>query len=192
MQTRFLRLALVLASFAFAACSVNVKKNGNGGDEKNVDIKTPFTDIHVEKDAAAQDAGLSVYPGARLKPKSGNDDSTANVNLSAFGFGLKVVVLKYQSDDSPDKVQKYYSNELKKYGGVLECHTSHHGDYTATVDHDHNSSEKLKCEGDNKGNVVELKVGTEGNQHIVSIEPQGKGTDFTLVYVHTHGKDETI
>jgi hypothetical protein len=192
MLTRSLKLALVLAIFAFAACSVNVKKNGDGDDDKNVDIKTPFTDIHVEKNAVAQDAGLAVYPGARLKPKSGNDDSTANVNLSAFGFGLKVVVLKYESDDSADKIQKYYSNELKKYGGVLECHTSHGGDYSANFDHDHDSSAKLKCEGDNKGNVVELKVGTEGNEHVVAIEPQSKGTDFTLVYVHTHGKDETI
>jgi hypothetical protein len=190
MQIRFLVILSIVAVLVFAACSVNVKKNSDGSDEKNVDIKTPFTDIHVQKDAAPQDAGLPVYPGARIKPKSGNDDSTANVNLSAFGFGLRVVVLKYESDDAPAKIQKYYQNELRKYGNVLECHTSHHGDYNANINHD--SSAQLKCSGDNSGNVVELKVGTEGNQHVVALEPQGKGTDFTLVYVHTHNKDDTI
>jgi len=40
--------------------------------------------------------------------------------------------------------------------------------------------------------VVELKVGTEGNQHMVSVEPEGKGSDFTLVYVMTRGKEGTI
>ena len=191
MRIRSLAILSIIAAFILSACSVNVKKNSDGStDDKNVDIKTPFTDIHVQKDAAPQDAGLSVYPGARLKPKKGNDDSTANVNLSAFGFGLRGVVLKYESDDQPAKIQKYYQDELRKYGSVLECHTSHRGDYNANINHD--SSAKLKCSGDNSGNVVELKVGSEGNQHVVAIEPQGKGTDFTLVCVHTHDKDYTI
>jgi len=187
---RFRVAVILIIAFSLSACSVNVKKD-NGGDDKNVDIKTPFTDIHVEKNADARDSGLPVYPGARLKPKSGNDDSSANVNLSAFGFGLKVVVLKYESDDSASKVQKFYEGQLKKYGSVLQCHTSHHGDYDARG-MNRDSSGELKCTGDNSGNIVELKSGTEGNQHIVAVEPQGKGTDFTLVYVHTHGKDDTI
>ena len=185
-----LGIIVVCSAALLSACSVNVKKD-DGGDEKNVDIKTPFTDIHVEKNADSRDAGLPVYPGAKLKPKNGNDDSSANVNLSAFGFGLKVVVLKYESDDSSEKITRFYQKELKKYGGVLECHTSHRGDYDAGgLNRD--SSGELKCTGDNSGNIIELKAGTEGNQHIVSIEPDGKGADFALVYVHTHGKDDTI
>jgi len=39
---------------------------------------------------------------------------------------------------------------------------------------------------------VELKVGTEDNQHIVAVEPQGKGSSFALVYVQTHGKEGMI
>ena len=187
---RFNIAAILIIAFFLSACSVNVKKD-NGGDDKNVDIKTPFTDIHVEKNADARDTGLPIYPGARLKPKSGNDDSSANVNLSAFGFGLKVVVLKYESDDPAGKVQKYYEGQLKKYGSVLQCHTSHRGDYDARA-MNHDSSGQLKCTGDNSGNIVELKSGTEGNHHVVAIEPQDKGTEFTLVYVHTHGKDDTI
>lgn len=187
---RFYLAAIAICALALSACSVNVKKD-DGGDEKKVDIKTPFTDIHVEKNADARDTGLPAYPGAKLKPKTGADDSSANVNLSAFGFGLKVVVLKYQTDDAPDKVQKFYEREMKKFGNVLQCHTSHHGDYDG-AGMDRNSSGQLKCNGDNSGSIVELKSGTEGNQHIVAIQPQAKGTEFDLVYVHTHGKDDTI
>jgi hypothetical protein len=188
---RFLSSAILLgAVLLFSACSVNVKKD-NGGDDKNVDIKTPFTDIHVEKNADSRDTGLAVYPGSKLKPKAGDDDNSANVNLSAFGFGLKVVVLKYQSDDAPERISKFYQGELKKYGGVLQCHTSRHDDYDATASN-RSAGGELKCSGDNRGDVLELKAGTEGNEHVVAIEPDGKGTDFTLVYVHTHGKDDTI
>jgi hypothetical protein len=190
MRFRIAPILILTAVFSLSACSVNVKKD-NAGDDKNVDIKTPFTDIHVEKNADARDTGLPVYPGARLKPKSGNDDSSANVNLSAFGFGLKVVVLKYETDDSASKVQKFYEGPLKKYGSVLQCHTTHGKNWTEKPGHDSDSGQ-LKCEGDDSGNVVELKSGTEGNQHVVAIEPQAKGTEFTLVYVHTHGKDDTI
>ena len=49
---------------------------------------------------------------------------SANVNLSAFGFGLKVVALEYESDDPPGKIIAYYQDQLKRYGNVLQCHGS--------------------------------------------------------------------
>ena len=42
------------------------------------------------------------------------------------------------------------------------------------------------------GNKIELKVGTKENQHIVAVEPQGNGSNFSLVFVRTHGKDAEI
>jgi hypothetical protein len=57
-----------------------------------------------------------------------------------------------------------------------------------------NGSKEVNCDGDNTGNVVELKVGTQDNQHLVSIEPseKGNGATFALVYVHTRGKQGDI
>src|SRR6266581_3139229 len=48
--------------------------------------------------------------------------------------------------------------------------------------------------GDTPGNVVELKAGTEDNQHVVSVEPSetGKGSTFALVYLFTRGKQGDI
>jgi len=184
-----LRIA-VLAALLLPACSVNVKKEQNGED-KQVDISTPIGGIHVNKEANVADTGLAVYPGARLKPKdSGGDDKTANVNVSGFGYGVRVVALEYESDDSPSKIVAYYRDQLQKYGHVLECHTAHLDVDTDIKGSDHKSSE-LTCEGSSGGNV-ELKVGTKENQHIVAVEPDGKGSSFSLVYVRTHGKDAEI
>ena len=182
----------VFASIFWPACSVNVKKEKNG-DDKQVDIQTPVGGIHVSKDADATDAGLAVYPGAHLKQKdSGGDDKSANVNLSGFGFGLKVVALDYESDDPPDKVVAFYRDQLKKYGSVLECHNSGHFNVDMDMgDKSDDKSHALTCTGD-KGNNVELKVGTKENQHIVAIQPETKGSSFTLVYVRTHGKQTDI
>jgi hypothetical protein len=175
------------------ACSVNVKKEANGED-KQVDIKTLVGGIHVSKQADASDVGLAVYPGARLKLKdSDGDDKSANVNISGFGFGVKVVALEYQTDDSPAKLIAFYKDQLKKYGSVLECHSSKHASVDAEFSRKSGGeSHALSCDSTSGGNHVELKVGTRENQHIVAVEPEGKGSSFSLVYVRTHGKDADI
>jgi len=180
----------ILSTLLLPACSINVRKQQDGQD-KQVDINTPVGGIHVNKDAKVEDVGLALYPGARLKQKSFNgDDKSANVNISSFGFGLKVVALEYESDDSPGKVIAYYKDQLKRYGSVLECRTSHLDVDTDMKDSD-SGSHLLTCSG-SSGINVELKVGTKENQHIVAVEPEGKGSSFSLVYVRTHGKDADI
>ncbi|HXU16643.1 MAG TPA: hypothetical protein VN708_16030 [Terriglobales bacterium] len=183
-------IVALVAFFALSACSVNVKKNQEGND-KNVDIKTPFGEIHVDKGADVKDTGLPVYAGARLKPSTGdNDEKSANVNISSFGYGVRVVAVSYESDDPPSKLVTFYKEQLKRFGTVLECHTADHkwGPHSGN-DRD---SEELKCDGDNNGKTIELKAGKKSNQHIVAIDPKDKGADFALVYVRLRGKEDTI
>jgi hypothetical protein len=196
-RNRFSWFVAIMASIAalllLPGCSVNVDKAGNGED-KQVDIKTPLGGVHVGKQADASDTGLAVYPGARLKQKGRDDgdDKSANVNISGFGYGIKVVALEYESDDSPAKVLSFYKDQLKKYGSVLECHTSSlHLDMNFKSHGSSGTSNELTCEGDN-GKDFELKVGRKDDQHIVAVEPAGKGSSFSLVYVRTHGKDDEI
>ena len=197
--SQYFSLALLLATLAIlAGCSVNVKDHNGDGKDK-VDISTPFGGIHVDENADVRDTGLPIYPGARIKPKTKDgDEKTANVNLSTFGFGLKVVALEYVSDDPPDKVIAYYGDQLKKFGNVLQCRGSRN---SFKFDSDvpliggkkgYVVGGKLKCDGDDDGKTVELKAGTEDNQHIVSIDPEGKGADFAIVWVRIHGKDGNI
>ena len=180
-----LSIVVLLATLALMpACSVNVKDKGGDGNSK-VDISTPVGGIHVDENADARDTGLAVYPGARPKPKTDDGDKkSANVNMSAFGYGLKVVALEYVSDDPPDKIIAFYQDQLKKYGHVLQCHSN-----GIKADHD---GGKLKCDSDDSGNKVELKAGTDDNQHIVSVEPEGKGSDFAIVWLRLRGKEGDI
>lgn len=180
-----------LAGFLLPACSVNVKKEADGR-EKQVDIKTLVGGIHVSKQADAADVGLAVYPNARPKPEHGSDDDrSANVNISGFGYGIKVVALEYESDDSPSQLVAFYKDQLKKYGNVLECRTSKHLDLDMRASKSGREPHELTC-GSTSGNNIELKVGTKENQHIVAVQPEGKGSSFSLVYVRTHGKDADI
>jgi len=192
-RNKFVVTAFVLSSIAMgllAACSVNVKKEQNGED-KQVDIDTPLGGIHVSKNANPEDVGIPIYPGARLKQKdSSGDDKSANVNVSGFGYGVRVVALEYDSDASPAKVLAFYQDQLKKYGKVLVCHTAHI-DVNADVKTHDDGMHELTCD-ENSGANVELKVGSKENQHIVAVEPEGNGSSFSLVYVHTHGKDADI
>jgi hypothetical protein len=180
-----------LLVLSLCGCSVNVKKNGADA-EKNVDINTPIGGIHVSKEADPHAIGLDVYPGSKLieKGDDGNDDKSANVNISTSFFGLKVVAQEYQSDATPDKLIDYYTRELKKYGNVLQCHGSWKGGH-ARVNHSGDNSKQLKCD-ENSGDATELKVGTEDNQHIVSVATEGKGSKFALVLVQIRGKEDTI
>ena len=192
MNRNTFRVFRTLAGFAAASllvvagCSVNVQKEKDGQDKK-VDISTPMGGIHVSKGVNPEDVGIAIYPGSNLREGNGEDKS-ANVNISGFGYGLKVVALEYQSNDAPEKVVAFYKDQLKRYGSVLECHTASLHVNTGARKHD---SSELTCAGDS-GHDVELKVGTEENQHIVAIEPSGSGTNFSLVYVRTHGKDAEI
>jgi hypothetical protein len=194
-----LRLAFTMAFAMLLALPAFAAGPQNGDDDKTVDIRTPVGDAHVGSDVDARQVGLPIYPGARLRRNKDNDgNNSANLGLFTSAFGIKVVAANYDSEAQPDQLIAYYREKLKKYGKVLECHTSKHGVHMDAGDDDSNAPESkdksLKCEGDNTGDSIELKVGTEDNQHIVAIEhaESGKGSTFALVYVHVRGKQADI
>jgi hypothetical protein len=187
MQLTFTVFAVLLLLPARRAAAQNTTSDD---EDKNLDIQ-----FHVGKDADAQKVGLPLYPGARLKRDEENQNR-ANFALLTGAFGMKLVVANYDSGDAPSKVIAYYREQLKRYGRVLECSTKESGgDVHANVHtQESKDSKQLKCDGDNAGNIVELKAGTEDNQHVVSVEPSktGKGSTFALVYVYTRGKQGDI
>lgn len=188
------RSVLGLITFAvtiFALTIPVISAQDSGKQDKSLDVRSPAGDLHVGPDADAKKAGLPTYPGARLKHDENGDP--LNFGILTEGFGMKLVVAKYESDDAPAKVISYYRDKLKKYGKVLECHSRKDDDVHVQSD-DNNSSQnkELKCE-QKSGPVTELKVGTEDNQHIVAVEPSGsQGCTFSLVYLYSRGKQDEI
>jgi hypothetical protein len=131
-------------------------------DNKNLEVRSNMGDLHVGNDPDAREIGLPVYPGARVH-KADKDKSSANFSILTEAFGMKLLVANYDSDDSPDKLLAYYRDKLKKYGKVIECHTTKENghvnvhDYHAD-DNGDDSNKPVSCDGDNPGPVVELKA----------------------------------
>ena len=184
-------LALIMASIAvlLAACSIHVDDK----DKKNekVDIQTPFANLKVDTGDKAADNGIPVYPGAHLRPEENGDNHSANINIGAAGFGLKVIAAEYETDDSPEKVKSFYLDKLKIFGDVLVCSGHSGGSDVHVGSHGDGQDQKLTCK-DTHGDGWELKTGTSDNEHLVSIEPRGSGTRFGTVLVRTHGKEGTL
>jgi hypothetical protein len=215
MSATLLLSALVAVLCVLPACSIDANNKDKNG-ETHVDIKSPVGDLHVSEQADIRDSGLALYPGAKPAPKDDSDDKkSAIVNLSLPGFSLKVVAAEFTSDDAPDKIIAYYDKELRKYGKTIQCHGGWNGGQSGiqsgiqskiqtgiesgiqsghvTYDGKDDMSKPVACGNDSSGNSVELKVGTEGNQHIVAIKPSNSGSRFALVYVRIHtGSDKTI
>jgi hypothetical protein len=184
---RHLAFALALS----VALTLPVFAQDSNSQDKPFDVRSSIGDLHVGGDADALKAGLPLYPGAHPKHDENNDP--LNFGISTESFGLKLVVAKYESNDAPAKVIDFYRDKMRKYGKVLECHSLNDNSGTH-VDDDQEGNKPLKCEGDNAGPVRELKVGTEGNAHVIAIEPRenATGTSFTIVYWHRHGKSGDI
>jgi hypothetical protein len=176
-----LRVISLFCLIALAGCSVTTHEKDNG-KKNDVDIRTPFGSLSVREGATnVRDTGLTLYPGARQRTDSNDDHHSANVNISSSMFGLKVVAMKFESDDSSDKVLAFYRREMGKYGKVADCTG---GGFNMNF-HRRDKDAEVTCDGhDGDHDYREvLKVGTENNQRIMAIKPKSNGSEFALVYV---------
>jgi hypothetical protein len=178
---------LVLAAWT-AGCRLHVEKGANGED-KNVQMETPFGGIRVNTDqTTAADLGLPVYPGAQ-QVKDDDSHKSADVHLGFGEWQLRVRAVTYGTIDTRDQVAAFYKKALARYGDVLTCEGSE-AVGTPTV-----TAEGLTCDNDknvrtNVGDFhtdsgsFELKAGSLRHQHIVGFEGSASGrTRFALVAV---------
>jgi len=174
-------VVVVLAAVLLAGlCGCKVHKQGEGANKK-VDIETPVGSLHVNTQVDPKDTGLEVYPGATRAEDGEDRKHAANLSIDSSVFGAKVVVIKYHSDDPPDKLLDFYRKQLKPYGEVSECHGS--------VSFDRGN---MRCHETGLRGETNLVAGVEERHHIVSVKPDGKGSNFALVYVQTRGEKGTL
>jgi hypothetical protein len=186
------KAASLVAGLALLAwvtgCKVHVEKGANGED-KNVQVDTPFGGVHVNTDqTTAADLGLPVYPGAEAV-KGDDQHKSADVHLGFGEWQLRVRAVTYSSTDSEEKVTAFYKKALTRYGDVITCQGNVPvGTPTATA-------EGLTCADDKNPKVqidrgdygmgkasLELKAGSKRHQHVVGFEKPDNGkTRFALV-----------
>jgi hypothetical protein len=186
-----------LLVISVTGCMVRVDKDEKG-QEKNVQVDTPFGHVHVNTDqTTAADLGLPVYPGAQqLKDK--DDHKSADVNIGFGEWVVKVKAISFSTPDSRDKVIAFYKNALAHYGTVITCKGNSAVGTPTTTDEglscsDDSSTGNFQMHtnkdgkgvtintGDNKDNF-QLKVGSKKHQHILGFEDSSDGkTHFALV-----------
>jgi hypothetical protein len=183
----------LLACLALAAgvtgCRIHVDKGANGED-KNVQVDTPFGGIHVNTDqTTAADLGLPVYPGAQIIGDK-DDDKSADIHMGFGEWEMRILVVNYSSSDSQDKVEAFYKKALGRYGDVLTCQDNAPvGTPTATAEgltckEDKHATVQVNDSGQNFGyhsdkNGIELKAGSERHQHVVGFESADAATGPT-------------
>ena len=187
MKTTILLAGLALVA-GLTGCKVHVEKNASGED-KNVQVDTPFGGVHVNTDqTTAADLGLPVYPGAEAI--TGDDQhKSADVHLGFGEWQLRVRAVSYSSADPQDKVTAFYKKALCRYGDVITCQGN------TPVGTPTSTAEGLTCADDKNPKVqidrgdygtnkhsLELKAGSKRHQHVVGFEePKNGKTRFALV-----------
>jgi hypothetical protein len=189
----------VLLTLSLAGCMIHVDKDEKG-QEKKVEVDSPFGHVHVNTDEAnPADLGLPAYPGAQ-QVKDNDGDKSADINVGFGQWEIKVKAISYLTPDSRDKVIAFYKKALGAYGTVITCQDS-----TAvgkpsvtseglTCDDDSSMSNvQVKSNKDGKGVTInsdkggkgfQLKAGSKHHQHILGIEESTDGkTHFALVAI---------
>ena len=182
-----LAVGLLLAA-GITGCRVHVDKDANG-EEKKVQVDTPFGGVHVNTDqTTAVDLGLPAYPGAEIV-KGDDKHKSADVHLGFGEWELRVRAVSYETADSQDKVTDFYKKAMGRFGDVITCQGK------TPVGAPSATHEGLTCNDDKQGNVhvdqgdyhlgkgdLELKAGSKRHQHIVGFEtPRDGKTRFALV-----------
>ena len=166
-------LTIFIVAVILVALPVGVQSKDKKGSQQSIGFI-------LSQDATPHEVGLPAYPGTQRSKKDTSDDSSAlQMGLWGGDSGFKLVLLKLDSSDSPEKVAAYYRKALAKYGAVLDCGKS------VSV-HSGEQANKLSCDTDRAADGgFTLKSGTQQKQHVVGIEPHGDSTRISLVYVET-------
>lgn len=150
--------------------------------------------LHARSQATAADIGLPMYPGAKLyRPPSDtgkkNNDSSLDMGFAFGDVHFSLIVVGYETSDSPDQVLNFYRKPLARYGQVLEC------DYGKAVGKIAVTDKGLTCSEKHGGHVevngsgdssddLELRAGSPHKFRIVGIDRSHNGkTHFSLVYL---------
>jgi hypothetical protein len=167
--------------FRIISRGVDIHMNDQGGGKKEVSIKTPFGGIEVNKQINEASLGLPIYPSAQ--PVSDHDDAT--VNLSFGDENARIVVGKFETSDSFDKVKDFYQQRLTAKEGKF---IPKEGEFT-TGHWDKGKDEGNFIRKDKEGRTV-YEIKRSDSEKIVSLKDEGATTRIDLVRV-SHGKEET-
>ena len=181
-----LRTGDVVAGLGLALLLVSLPMTAQGAKDDGKHDNWNLS-IGANKTVDAKDIGLPIYPGARPHKDNEEDESAAHVWATLGGAGLKLAVVKLESQDSPNRIAPFYRQALARYGDVLDCSAAS----LKARSNGNTLSWQLNCDDEHgKPGEVVLKAGSKGDQHIVALKPNGSGSEIDLVHVQVKGFGE--
>jgi hypothetical protein len=137
--------------------------------------------LHASETANVSQIGLPFYPGSTRRHDKDGDSPAANFGMWGGSFGIKLVVIKYRSDDPLSQVADFYRTAMARYGTVLDCST-------ASVTVKSTGDDPVTCDDDDaKQGQITLKVGKESDQRIVSLKKSHGETQFEMIRLRIKG-----
>lgn len=148
----------------FLSHNLRLQVEEGGGSKKEVSIKIPsgkIGSIEVQHDVNEDSLSLPIYPGAtRVK-----DNDSATVHLGFVGeAGMRILVAKFETPDSLERVKAYYREHL---GSEVS---------------------KFTDQGSDGKTTFEIRTGSQ--EKVVALETAGSKTLIKLVRV-SFGKNES-
>src|SRR5262245_44960704 len=151
---------ILLGTFAGIAAGLVVALPLAGQNTKADSGGDHSAGILFSDSAAPANVGLPAYPGSERVKDSSDNSSSLQLGLWGPSSGFKLIVLKLDSKDSPEKVAAFYRKALAKYGEVLDCGQVVRQNTAAQAD-------GISCESDQPAaGGFTLKAGTRKQQHI--------------------------
>jgi len=172
----------VLFGLRFLAHGVRVHVSGSD-DTKQVSIKTPFGGLEVHKNVGVSEAGLGlpIYPGAR----PANDEDSASVSLEIGGaLGLHIVVGKFDTSDTRERVRAFYLDHLTAQDGPF---TEVGKIDSGAADFDLDSGKMGNFIGTDDSGKLIFKIKHSGEERVVALENREDGTRIEMVRVSKKG-----
>jgi hypothetical protein len=187
MKINELKAITVVSMMMLVACA-NPGYAGDADTAKAGSNKSFSAGLSIHDKATAEDTGLPLYPDATPDRSEDKNSDSVNVGLWGGSFGLKLVVAKFESADSPEKIAAFYRKALTTYGSVLDCSKRNTASAAADEDKKESTAKPLTCGKDKPDRGGQLfKAGTRSKQHIVAVESRGDGAAFQLIYLETRG-----
>lgn len=166
-------MVAVLPIVVLATACVVVHEEDEDGKTVRVGVSTPVGALAARTGENAGNAGLSVYPGARLSRDSNDGDfERAKVSIATPWVGLHVIAAEYESSESPERILNFYREQMKSFGAVTECR----GDVNFR-------NGRPECRSGGFSEDIQLLAGTEERHRMVYIKPRREGSEFALVSI---------
>lgn len=185
-------MLVTIAIVAFTALTALTASPAYAHEQRSGSLKRFGAGIDVNTKPNAEDTGLPLYPGATIERDRRDDEDGVNLNMWFGSYGLRVVVVKFKSDDNAEKIEAFYRNALSDYGDVLDCSDARERAESAAERKAGRRSNTLTCSDTHLGKTNHrdgklYKAGTRDKQFGVFVQSDGSGSTFQLVNFEKRG-----